>query len=123
MARQRLPTRHQHQQVETYERKTQKRHPDPPGKISSELLEFRGEQTLMIEVKDIQLACKLLRDEFGFQLLGSLTATDYWPESAPRFHLSYQLHNINEAISLRLRVPLNGSEPSVPTIEKIYPQC
>lgn len=92
-------------------------------KYNSELLEFRGEQTLMIEVKDIQPICKLLRDEFDFQLLGSLTATDYWPESAPRFHLSYQLHNINEAISLRLRVLLNGSEPSVPTIEKIYPNA
>jgi NADH-quinone oxidoreductase subunit C len=89
-------------------------------KYNSELLDFRGEQTLMIEVKDLPPVCILLRDEFGFQLLGSLTATDYWPESAPRFHLSYQLHNINEAISLRLRVPLDGSEPSVPTIEKIY---
>lgn len=90
------------------------------GKFSSELHEFRDEQTLIIEVKDIPSACKLLRDEFGFKLLGSLTATDYWPESAPRFHLSYQLHNIDEAISLRLRVPLNGSEPSVPTLEKVY---
>jgi len=90
------------------------------GKFSNELLEFRGEQTLIIDVKDIPSACELLRDDFGFNLLGSLTATDYWPESAPRFHLSYQLHNVDEAISLRLRVLLNGSEPIVPTIEKVY---
>ena len=73
------------------------------GQFGSELLEFRGEQTLLIAPKDIPRVCKLLRDEYGFNLLGSLTATDYWPEENPRFHLSYQLHNINEKITLRLR--------------------
>ena len=88
--------------------------------FSSELQEFRGEQTLFLTPKDIVQACRLLRDEYGFNLLASLTATDYWPEEAPRFHLSYQLHNINKKISLRLRVPVPGIKPSVPTIEGVF---
>ena len=92
-------------------------------KFGGELLEFRGERTLLVETKDITPACQMLRDQFDFQLLGSLTASDYWPEESPRFHLSYQLHNVKEKLSLRLRVPVAGSDPVVPTIEGIYPNA
>jgi len=96
---------------------------DLQKKFNLELREFRGEQTLIFEAGDIASACQALRDEFGFQMLGSLTATDYWPEDTPRFHLSYQIHNIKERISLRLRVPVHGTDPIVPTIEGIYPNA
>ena len=82
--------------------------------------DFRGEYTVFIKRKDIAAVCQLLRDEFEFKLLGSLTATDYWPGGDPRFHLSYQLHNIEEHISLRLRVLVPEADPSVPTIEGIF---
>jgi NADH-quinone oxidoreductase subunit C len=92
-------------------------------KFGCELKEFRGEFTLMVSPKDIYNACQVLRDEFSFKRLGSLTATDYWPQEDPRFHLSYQLHNIEEKLSLRLRVPVPGAKPDVPTIEKLYPNA
>ena len=92
-------------------------------KFGSELLEFKGERTLIIAPNEIFHTCQLLREEHGFKFLGSLTATDYWPEEEPRFHLSYQLHNIEEKISLRLRVPVAGSNPTVPTIEKLFPNA
>jgi NADH-quinone oxidoreductase subunit C len=92
-------------------------------KFGSELLEFRGESTLMVSPAQIVDACQVLRDAFDFKLLGSLTATDYWPQEDPRFHLSYQLHNIEERISVRLRVPVSGTNPSVPTIEKLFPNA
>ena len=82
--------------------------------------EFRGEQTVFIELEGIAVVCQTLRDEFNFQLLGSLTATDYWPDGDPRFHLSYQLHNIEEHISIRLRVLVTQAEPCVPTIEGVF---
>ena len=93
------------------------------GKLGCELKEFSGEYTLMVSSKDIYDACQVLRDEFGFKLHGSLTATDYWPQEDPRFHLSYQLHNIEEKLNLRLRVPVPGANPNVPTIEKLYPNA
>lgn len=90
------------------------------NKYESELKTFRGEQTLLVKATDVPSICQLLIDEFGFQLLGSLTASDDWPAETPRFYISYQIHNIIEKITLRLRVPLSGSNPSVPTIEHIY---
>jgi len=89
-------------------------------KFNSELHEFRSEKTLFVSPENIVEACQLLRDEHNFKLLGSLTATDYWPEEKPRFHLSYQLHNVDEKISIRLRVPLPGTKPNVRTIEEIF---
>ena len=89
-------------------------------KYESKLNSFRGEQTLLVKAADVPSICQLLKDEFGFQLLGSLTASDDWPTETPRFHISYQIHNIIEKITLRLRVSILGSKPSVPTIEHIY---
>jgi NADH-quinone oxidoreductase subunit C len=89
-------------------------------KFDGELQEAFNEDTVFIEPKNIVEAVSLLRDEFGFKLLASLTATDYWPEETPRFHLSYQLHNFDEQITIRLRVPVPGEKPSVPTIEGVF---
>lgn len=92
-------------------------------KFDSEVTEFRGEYTLLVAPEDIVQASQVLRDGLGFKLLGSLTATDYWPEGEPRFHLSYQFHNIEAKTSLRLRVPVPDAEPVVPTIEGIFPNA
>jgi NADH-quinone oxidoreductase subunit C len=89
-------------------------------KPKREVKEFRGEHTIFLEMQDIPAVCLQLRDEYKFELLGSLTATDYWPEGEPRFHLSYQLHNIEERISLRLRVLVPEADASVPTIQGIF---
>jgi NADH-quinone oxidoreductase subunit C len=92
-------------------------------KFNCELKEFRGEQTIMMDAGDITSACQILKNKFGFRLLGNITASDYWPEENPRFHLSYQIHNIDEKLTLRLRVPVSGQQPTVPTIEGIYPNA
>jgi NADH-quinone oxidoreductase subunit C len=81
----------------------------------------RGEHTLFVEAKDIYKASQILRDEFGFNLLSSLTATDYWPEENPRIHISYQFTSIEQKIMLRLRVPLSGDDLNVASIEGLYP--
>jgi NADH-quinone oxidoreductase subunit C len=90
------------------------------NKFKCECKTFRGEFTLILDSVDIPSICLLLRDKYDFKLLGSLTAVDDWPEENPRFQVSYQLHNIQEKITLRLRVHLTGSSPSLPTIEHIF---
>ena len=66
-------------------------------------------------------ACQALRDEFAFGFLSSLTASDYWPQLQPRFHVIYQLYSHSNNLYLTLRVPLDGATPSLPSIESIYP--
>lgn len=92
-------------------------------KFGCEAHVHRGEHTLMIEASNILQASQMLRDEFGFNLFASLTATDYWPEEQPRMHLSYQFFSIEHNMHLRLRVPLAGDDLNVSTIETIYPNA
>ena len=84
---------------------------------------FRDENSLLISPGDLVKICQLLRDKFDFNMLSSLTAVDYWPEGDPRFHVVYQLYSIEENITLRLRAAVPGDEPSVPTIEGLYPNA
>jgi NADH-quinone oxidoreductase subunit C len=65
---------------------------------------------------------RALRDEFGFDFLADETASDYWPEE-PRFHVVYNFHTLRTNQRMTLRVPVDGQEPVVPTIEGIYPNA
>ncbi len=85
--------------------------------------EFRNEVILIVPAEQIVEVCRMLRDEFGFDMLSDETAVDYWPEENPRFHVVYQLYSIAHNLRLCLRVPVLGRSPSVPTIEGIYPNA
>jgi NADH-quinone oxidoreductase subunit C len=83
----------------------------------------RGELTIFVKAEDIYEVCQMMRDDFGFNLLASLTATDYWPEESPRMHISYQFYSIEYKIRLRLRVPLAGDDLNLASIEGLYPNA
>jgi len=85
--------------------------------------DFRGQLSLVIPSEAIVEACRTLRDEFGFDMLGDETAVDYWPEQEPRFHVVYQVYSLKHNLRLSLRCPLSGSSPSLPSIESIYPNA
>ena len=92
-------------------------------KFGCEAHVHRGEDTLFMDASNIVEASQMLRDEFGFNLFASLTATDYWPEEQPRMQLSYQFFSIEHNMQLRLRVPLAGDDLNIPTIETVYPNA
>jgi NADH-quinone oxidoreductase subunit C len=85
--------------------------------------EFRGETRLLVAPEHVLEASRILRDEFGFDMLAAQSAVDYWPQQEPRFHVIYQLLSIVHNIRLCLRVPLNGNSPSLASIESIYPNA
>jgi len=82
--------------------------------------EFRGEVHVFINAGQIVDALTFLRDEHQFSLLSALTAVDYWPEENPRFHVIYQLTSLTQNLSIQLRVPVNGSQPKVPTATRAF---
>ena len=92
-------------------------------RFSIEASQFRGETSLTVMPEKIVDVCRSLHDDFSFDMLSGQTAVDYWPEQEPRFHLIYQLYSLAENLHLRLRVPLNGNAPSLPTVEGIYPNA
>ena len=82
--------------------------------------EFRGEVHMFVNADKIIDALTLLRDKYDFELLSALTATDYWPQLSPRFHVVYQLSSLARNLTLQLRVPLEDSHPHVPTATGVY---
>lgn len=91
------------------------------ARFEGELLEFRDEVTVMLKPEQIVEAVRILRDKFGMDMLIDESAVDYWPEESPRFHVFYQLTSTTENFLLRLRVPVDGNKPVLPTIEKVFP--
>lgn len=92
-------------------------------KFGAQIVERLDQVSLTILPEHIVEVCRILRDEFSFERLSAQTGVDYWPEQEPRFHVIYQLHSISKGIRLGLRVPVNFNEPSLPTIEGIYPNA
>jgi NADH-quinone oxidoreductase subunit C len=85
--------------------------------------EFRGEVTVLLQPEHLIPALTNLRDKFMFDMLEAETAVDYWPKTAPRFNLIYQLYSTEQNVQLRIRVPLEGNSPSLPTAEGVYPNA
>lgn len=82
--------------------------------------EFRGEAHVFVPAQQIVGALTRLRDTHGFELLSALTAVDYWPQEAPRFHVIYQLSSLSKNLTLQLRVPLPANDLHVPTSTGVY---
>jgi NADH-quinone oxidoreductase subunit C len=80
-----------------------------------------GQHWLVISSDQLVAALQALRDEFAFDYLASLTAVDEYPAEEPRFHVVYQLHSLQHNMRIGVRVPLDGSNPSLPTVEGLFP--
>jgi NADH-quinone oxidoreductase subunit C len=89
-------------------------------KFGATFEEFRDEVHVFIKPEQIVEALTLLRDTEKFELLSALTASDYWPQQSPRFHVIYQLTSLERKLWLQLRVPVDGANPSIPTATGVY---
>jgi NADH-quinone oxidoreductase subunit C len=82
--------------------------------------EFRGETQVLMKAENIIEALTLLRDKYDFELLSAMTAIDFWPQTSPRYHVIYQLTSLARNLSLQLRVPVEDSDPHIPTATGVY---
>jgi NADH-quinone oxidoreductase subunit C len=89
-------------------------------KFSATFEEFRDEVHVFIKPEQILEALTLLRDKYSFELLSAMTASDYWPQQSPRFHVIYQLTSLAQKMWLQLRVPVEGANPRIPTATGVY---
>ncbi len=89
-------------------------------RFGGEAQEFRGEASVTLAAEHIVDACRMLREEFDFEILAEETAVDYWPQEAPRFHVVYRVRSLQHNLILGLRVPLDGHAPTMPSIESVY---
>lgn len=106
--------------VAQHERVTQKVQEAFPEAVF-EVIDFRGERTLVIDVEKVRDICQMLRDddELRFNLLEDIVADDMLPEF-PRFAVNYHLYSIPRNHHIRLRVPVEDPEEGPETLASVY---
>jgi NADH-quinone oxidoreductase subunit C len=86
----------------------------------TEVIEFRGETTVVIPQERLRRATEFLAADLGFTFLSDITAVDRFPLE-PRFELNYHLLALDRQERLRLKVRVSGREPVVPSVTAIWP--
>ena len=88
----------------------------------AEVLDFRGETTIVVARENLQRAAEFLVNDPGmrFAFLSDITAVDKFPIE-PRFELNYHLLSLERRARLRLKVRLAGQDPVVPSMVPVWP--
>jgi len=84
--------------------------------------DFRGDATAIVDRGALIAMCRFLRDDpdASFDLLVDVTAVDYLGRS-PRFEIVYHLYSVEKNHRLRLKVPVEESDPSVASVVDVWP--
>src|SRR5437763_10636810 len=89
-----------------------------------DVLEARGDVSVIVQVDDVLRALAYLRDEgdLSFRFLCDVTATD-WPDLDPRFWLAYELLSMEHRHRLRVKVGLARADdpPHAPRVTGLDP--
>jgi len=88
----------------------------------AEVIEFRGETTVVVPREHLRRACEFLLNDknLRFTFLSDITAVDKFPLE-PRFELNYHLLSLERRERIRLKVRVSGSDPVVPSVTSIWP--
>lgn len=88
----------------------------------AEVIEFRGEITVVIPREHLRRAAEYLAGEpsLGFSFLSDITTVDRFPLE-PRFELNYHLLSLDRRERLRLRVRVTGGDAAVASVTPVWP--
>ena len=88
----------------------------------AEVIEFRGETTVVVPREHLQRAAEYLASEpsLRFSFLADITTVDRFPLE-PRFEVNYHLLSLDRRERLRLKVRLGGSDPTVHSVIPVWP--
>ncbi|MDB4642395.1 NADH-quinone oxidoreductase subunit C [Verrucomicrobia bacterium] len=90
------------------------------GDLLSEIHEFRGECTLIVnDNAKIAEICNYAKSELGFDCLTDLSGVDHLGEE-PRFSVVYELYGLTSKAYLRLKVLVEEENCEVPSVTKIW---
>ncbi len=89
--------------------------------LEIQVVEFRGEQTLIVAPEALLDVLAFLRDDGGcdFDFLTDVTAL-HWPGREKPFEMVYQLYSFSRNKRLRLKCAV-GVDPVVPSVSPLWP--
>ncbi len=93
-----------------------------------DVVEHRGEVTILVEPRHIAEVCAALRDapDLRYNFMADITAVD-WPEREPRYDVIYHLMSLETRAVIRLKarvgVPVDedpADEPELPSVVGVW---
>jgi NADH:ubiquinone oxidoreductase subunit C len=91
----------------------------------NDVVEFRGETTLVLDPTSIVKVAQYLRDTPGlvFNYLSDISDVDYWPDASRpgRYGVAYHLYSMLYNRRIRLKVYLPDENPEVETVTSVWP--
>ena len=92
------------------------------GKAVSEVVEFRGETTIVVPREMMLEICAYCRQDpnLQFNLLTDATCVDRYPME-PRFEVNYHLVSIPRKARLRLKTKLSGNDAVMDSMVPVWP--
>jgi NADH-quinone oxidoreductase subunit C len=85
-----------------------------------EVIEFRGETTIVVSRKVLRAVAEHCREALQFNLLTDATCVDRFPME-PRFEVNYHLVSIPRRDKVRLKVRLAGDDPVIDSLVPVWP--
>jgi NADH-quinone oxidoreductase subunit C len=87
----------------------------------SDIVEFRDELTLVIDMAQLLPIVRMLRADEALQynFLEDIVADDYYPDY-PRFFVSYHLYSLSHKQRVRLRVEVEDPDEGPDTLEPVW---
>ena len=82
-------------------------------------VEFRGEQTLNVNIASAKAILKYCRDEMNFDYLVDISSLDHMGQE-PRFEMVYELYGYGHLQHLRVKAVIPDGEDA-PTVSDIWP--
>lgn len=81
-----------------------------------------GDDTVVIANSKILEVARFLKEdpELAFDLMIDLTAVDHW-KNKPRFEVVMHLQSLEKNHRLRVKVPVEGSDPTIETVSSVWP--
>lgn len=89
------------------------------GSAIREVIEFKGETTLLVETKSIVEICRALKDEHGFNYCADICGADRFTEDE-RLEVIYNLTNLDKHWRIRLKVRVEEDNPVVPSVTSVW---
>lgn len=90
------------------------------SKAVEDVIEFRGETTIVVPHGLLRAAAQECRDALQFDLLSDVTCVDRFPIE-PRFELQYHLTSIPKSQKIRLRTRVPGDNPNIESLVPVWP--
>lgn len=88
--------------------------------IVEEVIDFRGERTIVTLPQHVRPLCQFLRDELQYDQLQDIVADDMYPEF-PRFAVSYHLYSLPHNHLLRVRALVEDPDEGPETVASVWP--